>query len=346
MELAPFDAAADHQRTRACYDLYRAGAPEDIPLEPPMSERAFAGWLAMGRTEDRPQAWLASDDAGQPQAWYVLAVPQRENIHLASVTLLVDPARRRAGIGTGLLRHAAAQAARQGRRVLAADARDGSAAAAFFRAAGARPGICEVVRVLRLDTIPAGKLAALRAQAEPAAQGYSLLSWEGPVPERYLAAVAEVGEGMNDAPRDAGHDGERWDTDRVRQSAQRVAAQGLRYYSVAAAGEAGELAALTQLGVDPLQPDWGFQELTVVACPHRGHRLGLLVKTAMLELLAAREPQLTTIITGNADANKHMIAINEQLGFTELERWRSWDLDIASTLALPDRTGGWPDNTH
>ena len=63
-----------------------------------------------------------------------------------------------------------------------------------------------------------------------------------------------------------------------------------------------------------------------MARPHRGHRLGLLVKLAMLDLLAAREPQVTRINTGNADGNRHMIAINERLCFRVLGRWPSWEL--------------------
>jgi GNAT superfamily N-acetyltransferase len=55
--------------------------------------------------------------------------------------------------------------------------------------------------------------------------------------------------------------------------------------------------------------------LTTVSRPHRGHRLGLLVKTAMLEWLAAAEPKLERIQTGNAADNEHMIAVNDALGF-------------------------------
>ena len=83
---------------------------------------------------------------------------------------------------------------------------------------------------------------------------------------------------------------------------------------------AGELVAITQLGVDPLGAGLGYQSLTAVAGPHRGHRLGLLVKVAMLELLAAHEPQLSQILTRNADGNEHMIAINTELGFEVLDR--------------------------
>ena len=84
-------------------------------------------------------------------------------------------------------------------------------------------------------------------------------------------------------------------------------------------------------------PERGFQELTAVARPHRGHRLGLLLKVAMLDLLAAGEPQLTRIITGNAAGNDHMIAINDKLGYTVLGRWPSWELDVAD---VPDAPGG------
>jgi hypothetical protein len=67
-------------------------------------------------------------------------------------------------------------------------------------------------------------------------------------------------------------------------------------YSVAARHDAsGELAALTEMAVDPADPGWGHQLITGVISKHRGHRLGLLVKTAMLELLRATEPQLERI---------------------------------------------------
>jgi RimJ/RimL family protein N-acetyltransferase len=55
---------------------------------------------------------------------------------------------------------------------------------------------------------------------------------------------------------------------------------------------------------------------TVVTRKHRGHRLGLLVKIAMMEWLATTEPQLERITTWNAEVNEHMIAINEAMGYT------------------------------
>jgi len=334
MKLEQFDPAAAEAEVRACHEIYLAGRPVDDPDGPPMSARFFAGWLTLGWSEDPQEVWLARDGQGEPRGWYVLRLPHRENPHLALLDLVVHPAHRRAGLGTALLRHAAGRARQSGRTVLNSYSRDGSPGSAFASTIGARHGLTHVGRVLRLTGLPAGRLAGLRAQAEPAARGYALLSWDGPAPEDLVAGLAAINSAAwADMPRDAGEEGQRWDETRVRQDEHRSAAQGLRRYTVAARSLAsGELAAFTQLAVDPAEPSWGFQELTAVDRPHRGHRLGLLVKVAMLELLAAREPQLTQVITGNAGANQHMIAINAQLGFEVLDEWPSWELDVDRAL--------------
>jgi len=86
-------------------------------------------------------------------------------------------------------------------------------------------------------------------------------------------------------------------------------------------GDAGQVAGrVTQVEVAPDEPDWMFQGLTAVVRAHRGHRLGLLVKLAMLEWLAEAEPQRRWMITGNAETNEHMIAINEALGYQPFGR--------------------------
>ncbi len=141
--------------------------------------------------------------------------------------------------------------------------------------------------------------------------------------------MAEIYTEAEDMPHEEGREPQHWDAERVRMDERRAAVQGLQDYTVAAIRPGdGRLAGLTRLAVDPEDPGWGFQELTVVARADRGRRLGLLMKVTMLELLATREPQLARVITGNADANQHMIAINDALGFTVLDRWPSWQLEI------------------
>ena len=56
---------------------------------------------------------------------------------------------------------------------------------------------------------------------------------------------------------------------------------------------------------------WG----TLVRVEHRGHRLGLAVKVENLRRMQAEHPTREFVVTGNADANEWMVAINETLGF-------------------------------
>jgi hypothetical protein len=96
----------------------------------------------------------------------------------------------------------------------------------------------------------------------------------------------------------------------------------------------GELAALTEMAVDPADPGWGHQMFTVVIPKHRGHRLGLLTKIAMLRLLATTEPQLERISTWNAQVNEHMIAVNETIGYAVYRQpLTDYRLNVA---AVPD----------
>jgi RimJ/RimL family protein N-acetyltransferase len=210
---------------------------------------------------------------------------------------------------------------------------DEATGAAFAARVGATAGLVEARRVLVLGKIPAGRVASLREQAAQAAAGYSLVSWDGRTPDEYLARYAEVENAMGDAPHDVGEEHSVWDADRVRQQIDDVRErQGRHVYTLAALHDAsGEMAAVTAVEADPDNPEWGHQLLTAVTRAHRGHRLGLLVKTAMLDWLAAADPQLERIVTGNAAVNQHMIAINEELGYELLEPLaQSYELPIAN----------------
>lgn len=334
MDAERFDPATDAAAMRACHDIHLAAAHADGQRRPPMSPQRFRAWLTYGWTEDPVQAWLARDGSGQACGFYQLILPERENRHLTALSPVVHPARRRAGLGTALVAHAAARAREAGRTAITAHTEEASAGEAFARALGARYRMTGRYSALRLSSVPPGHLDRLRAKAASFSPGYSLLTWHGATPEDQLDAAALLYQAEEDAPRPAGEETQHWDAARVRADDHRVAEEGLRFYTVAArADPGGELAAITQLGVDPAQPDWAIQELTAVTKPHRGHRLGLRVKVAMLDLLAEREPQVTQIVTHNAGGNEHMIAINTELGFEVLDRQPSWELQVADAPA-------------
>jgi hypothetical protein len=90
----------------------------------------------------------------------------------------------------------------------------------------------------------------------------------------------------------------------------------------------GRLVAFTEVFVSPENPAWAQQGLTVVLPEHRGARLGLLVKCTMLADLREREPALRWIETDNAASNRHMVAVNEALGFAICDYWEEWQLPL------------------
>jgi GNAT superfamily N-acetyltransferase len=325
-----FDPAAQPGRTQSCYQIVAACDQLDDPGMPVTSLRTFAAWWSHGFGGSPRQCWVACDSPGaEIVGCYLLMLPDQDNLAMAECSLYVAPGARRSGRGGELLAHCAGQARQAGRSRLSTETCDGSPGAAFAAALGATSGITEVLRVLAVDAALAARLPALRTDSEQRADGYTLLSWFGETPPEHLEDAARLSAAMADAPRDEGVEPELWDAERIRRAERTQIEVGRRIYCVAAMHkETGRLAAITQIGTDPGTPGWGFQSLTAVLPAHRGHRLGLLVKVAMLEQLIADRPDVSRIVTGNAGPNKHMIAINEQLGFEVGSVHRRWELGL------------------
>jgi GNAT superfamily N-acetyltransferase len=327
MRIEPLDFA-DTETMLACHRVYLAAHDTDAPDGPWFGARAFGGWMRTAWYGEPREIWTARTPDGVT-GWYRLLLPVRENRHRASLELIVHPEQRRRGTGRVLLRHAVQRAIACGRSTLAGNSPEGSPGEAFARAAGARDGLTGVSRVQNLKALP--PLDGLRAVAGQAAAGYRLVSWSGVVPDTYLDGVAAVFNALGDAPRSAGSQPQVWDAQRVREDFNDLSPEyAQRGYSIAAlAATSGEMAALTQVFVDPEVPAWGMQGMTAVARPHRGHRLGLLVKLAMLDLLAQAEPGLERIATDNAESNDHMIAVNEAIGYrTSGPPFTRWKFDL------------------
>jgi RimJ/RimL family protein N-acetyltransferase len=315
VRLDPSDADA----IRGCHEVHSAAQLADDPVgSPPMSVRMLRAWLTYGWNGDPGESWLVpGEEPGTVQGFYRLGLPDLENPDGAGIIVIVHPAFRGRGTGRALLRHAVQRAAANGRKLLASEALRDSAGDSFARHAGFKPSVVEARRVLPLASVPPERIPSIRADAARAAVGYSLVSWIGPTPEEHLDGVAAVWEAMNDAPRSEGFGERRWDARRVRERVDALLElSGARSYTIAARHDGcGEVAAFTQAHIFPEHPEWADQGLTAVTRPHRGHRLGLLVKAEMMRWLAEAEPKLERIGTGNADSNRHMIAINEALGY-------------------------------
>jgi GNAT superfamily N-acetyltransferase len=292
----PADDAAD------MYEVFRAAQAADDPLGPVFTQRLFHGWVARGWDDEPRETWFIPGTG-----WYRLLLPDKENQDRAGIQLFVTPAARRQGHGSALLEHALDRAAAHGRSLVRGGAWEGTPGEAFALAKGATHDMTGIRRAQDVTKAPRGATVA---------DGYSLVPWTGRTPEEMLEGMGKLFEALGDAPHSEGAEPSVWDAERVRAADDVGETFGTREYSVVARHDAtGDLAALTQVGIDPDDPVWGYQEITAVIRAHRGHRLGLAVKSAMLDLLRPAEPALRRIVTDNAESNKYMIAVNEALGY-------------------------------
>jgi len=171
------------------------------------------------------------------------------------------------------------------------------------------------VSILRL---PVKTLPALKQEALSHADGYRLHTWFGLMPEPWQDGYAALRSRVAfDAPN-AGIEVEEeaWDARRVRRDCATDDSVGVHRVTVAAEHLAsGQLVAFTEVYLSNDRPDCGFQGYTFARADHRGHHLGLLVKTAAVEALASTYPRVDHIQTDNAGENAYMLNINHALGY-------------------------------
>ena len=300
----------------------------DKELWPELTGFELADIRAFARFEGTSRRWelLAAAEPGGPMLGVgMLEFPERDNLHAAEIVVAVHPRHRRRGVGTAIVERMAEVARADGRRTLNIIVDVPVAAAADHPSVyfGPRTGFESTLpghsRHLRVP-MDSQRLAQLRAVVATArdASAYRVLTFETPWPRAFvpdhcaLLQVMSTDEPAGDGERAA----EEWDEERLRENDELLAARGVRKLAaVAQHVESGRLVAMTEILVADNVPQQAWQMITVVHHDHRGHRLGLAVKLANLELLAERAPEVELIVTGNASVNAPMIAVNDMMGF-------------------------------
>ena len=173
---------------------------------------------------------------------------------------------------------------------------------------------------------------SLAAALEKAGSNYRVHTWAGRTPARWLDGVATViGRMPTDAPSgDLEIDEEPWDAERVRKNDERRIRAGRT--GLAAAAEhipSGNLVALNELSVPEDRSRPVHQGVTLVLKEHRGHRLGMAVKTANIQQLGEVSPESPFIVTDNAEENRPMLAVNEAVGFVPAAYVGAWKKTIS-----------------
>lgn len=266
--------------------------------------------------------WVA-DDEGDVVGAAGLDMPLKDNPRLATIEIVVRPDRRRRGIGSALLRILEKQAAERGRTSLLVGVHGSSsdkpaAGMLFAERHGFTRRITDITRVQR-PPFQMERLTELEREAMPYAADYEVVTWRGRIPDEHIAEYARLAGRMStDVPLgELDYEPELWDEQRVRLGEERRIRMGRDWWCTVAIAPDGRLAGSTEIGLAIDSDHSAFQGDTIVDRPHRGHRLGLLLKIANLRALLADRPGVQAIWTWNAASNRHMISVNEKLGYAK-----------------------------
>src|SRR3954452_24880103 len=259
-----------------------------------------------------------------------------DNLHAAFAEVHVDPGWQRRGIGRAVEAECVRVARDDGRRLLMTEAfaptHEESPGTRFAAVCGYTKGIEDAMNVVDLvATEPTWD--GLAAKADEMRNGYRLVAWKDHMPEELVEGYCRINEiFFEEAPSgDLEIENEVWDATRVATREERNRATGRHELSVGALGPDGTLVAITEVFIDSRAPQRGFQSGTLVLPEHRGHRLGLAVKVANHRQIRAAFPECAVLLTGNADENAPMNAVNTQLGYRDVERCVELQKDISAT---------------
>jgi|GEM_PF-409671 len=290
---------------------------------------------------ERAEAWAAYDDGimvGGVSLWF----PLLDNLTKCWGALGVDPDQRRRGIGSSLVAQIVTRMDQEGRTIMVTesaypfDRRQDHPYRRFAEANGFTVAIDEIRRSLPLPVDPA-LLRTLATQAAPHHAAYRIESFGDDLPAELLASYCALGNQLGvDAPTG--------DLDFEPESMtpqlwlERIAEDkdlGRTRLTTLAIEGTGNVVAYSDLILPPVPSHDVWQWGTLVHRDHRGHRLGTAVKVANLEQLATADPARARVLTCNAETNRHMVDINERLGFVAIEVCPMLELRIDKAVATP-----------
>jgi len=170
-------------------------------------------------------------------------------------------------------------------------------------------------------------LARLRASAAEHAGDYRVLTWAGATPPDLLDDLAALQTRMSTDAPSAGLEEplDVWTAERIATKEALLLGSPQQLLTAAARHEpSGRLAGFTRLSAPHDLAKSIGQWDTIVLREHRGHRLGMLLKVANLQLLSDVAPGHPSVLTWNAEENRPMLAVNEAVGFVPIGYEGAW----------------------
>ncbi len=319
----------------------------DIEQINPRNEAALRAWWEVGRaaTAERPgKPWplweqsrvalpadnpergitlLGAIDGREMVGAGLLTRGLRENLHAVNAYAFVRPDRRREGIGAALVRELEVVTAGDARTTVQSEIYlppgETGGPATFAAGLGYAVANRESMKELTFTDYLARR-EGLVAEAAPAGD-YRVVTFDTVCPEEHLESfgrllgmlLAEVPLGELDL-----EDAE-WTPERLRAAEQRQVETGRHVLTALAVSSDGEVAGVSDVRIDDTDHTYGQVGISLVDPAHRGHRLGLALKVATHDMAGAAYPDLVSLDTSNADANTHMNAVNDAMGYRTIE---------------------------
>jgi GNAT superfamily N-acetyltransferase len=311
----------DADRLRQYVDVVNTARAVDSPWQRPATLLSEEGRFRYG-WDGEVEAPYVGLDGDLPVVVGRVATTDYDNLHLAWLGVQVHADHRRRGHGTAMLEALVGETRARGRTSIGIDGWDDESVRGF----AAVHGLVEKSSAIQRRQLPAeldwAEIERLHKEASAAASAYDLVRREGRTPDAELEELAVMASAINDAPTDdLDIEDEVFSADRMRGYESAQLDRGHRMFrTFARHRDTGELAGHSVVVVDGERPEYAEQHDTSVVAAHRGHKLGLLLKTDMNLWLRDVQPQITEISTWNAASNDFMIAVNEAIGYRVMGR--------------------------
>ena len=330
IQVEPSELSDEHAREVAL--LMQAMQHERVPEDPLTPLEVYVRRMRIKPPSHWRAVFHARDDAGRlaGSAGIGYSTNEPEQAHLRWCEVSVAASHRRRGVGRALFRRIVQ--AVDGQRddlVIVGQSNDRVPAGDPFAASlGATPGLPMRMNQLLIPDVDRGQL---REWASIDSPGYRLERIDGEVPDRLMRAYIAAANAMNDAPKGDIDFGEwKLTEEQVREREDWLRKAGQEWWLIVAVHDAtGEGAGFTEVTYDPNVPHVIYQQGTATVPAHRGHRLGMWMKAAMLERILAERPHAKFIRTGNANVNRQMLEINTKLGFRHAWQTTLWQAKLA-----------------
>lgn len=316
----PTDEAAN----RLAWEITEAEAAER-PYDDGTPWESFRAAVTVERS-DVERTYLLAEIDGVAVGVGLFVTFTLDNLHLAELGIVTHPAHRRRGVGTALLADLEARAAASGRTSWSGGFQapldhDGPGHA-FCAANGYDVVSGEGIKAIDLIA-SAPSWPPLRDDVAAHLGGYRIETFVDTMPEQWVDGFCRLMSFFHDEipTGDLDLENAAWTPARLREHEERMATIGKSWLGAVAVAVDGEVAGFTELSLVRSHPVHAWNGGTLVDPAHRGHRLGLGMKLASHTLVRELYPACGTVLTGNADVNAPMNAVNETMGYRLVERW-------------------------